>query len=165
MAKKKKSGASTITHCPDGGIVTPVPSNPAPVNSGACEIGPISQDDRADEARRLRLERAYCAYRDSRCERDSESPVCAHPCNGDEAFYYQSPKLPDGTPNPYQGQYPASYTKGLPHDPQTGLGDPGIYKLLLKALATNEPEDFENINPLGCDRRLENTAGGACLRA
>lgn len=169
MVKKKKSGASakakkmessvsTVAYCPDGGIVTPMPSNPAAVNSGACEIGPVSQDERADEARRLRLERAYCAYRDSRCETDS--PVCAYPCNGDEAFYYQSPELPDGTPNLYQGQYPASYTKGLPHDPQTGLGDPGIYKLLLKALATNKPEDFENIGPLGCDRLLENPQAG-----
>lgn len=100
-AKKKKSSVLAIAHCPDGGIVTPVPSNPAAVISGTCEISPISQDERADEARRLRLERAYCAYRDSRCETDSESPICTHPCNGDEAFYYQSPELPDGTPNPY----------------------------------------------------------------
>lgn len=160
MAKKKKSSLSAIAHCPDGGILTPVPSNPEAVISGACEISPISQDDRADEARRLRLERAFCAYRDLRCETDVESPVCAHPCNGDEAFYFQSPELPDGNPNPYQGEYPASYTKGLPHDAQTGLGDPEIYQLLLEALASNEPEDFENIFPLGCDRRLENPQAG-----
>jgi hypothetical protein len=47
--------------------------------------------------------------------------------------------------------YPASYSKGLPHDRMTGLVRGDVYCLLLKALASNEPDDFEQVAPLGCD--------------
>ncbi|MDP9122569.1 MAG: vanadium-dependent haloperoxidase [Acidobacteriota bacterium] len=41
--------------------------------------------------------------------------------------------------------YAANYSKGLPHDPKTGLVDPKAYETLLHALSTGEPEDFEKI--------------------
>lgn len=151
-------------HCPEEGVITTPPTNPEKVCEGACEIGPESQSDRAKEARRIRLEAAWCPHQDPRCKQDPEQgyPVCGHPCNGDEAYYYQSETLPGGEPNPFKGYYLASFTKGLPHDPQTGLGDPYVYCLLLKALATGEPQDFENVRPLGCERRLEDFCKQYC---
>jgi len=154
MAKNKKSATP-----PEGGLAKGnrkrktaggLPSDPATVCGGACEIGPWTGDDRQDEAIRLREEAAHCSHQDERCS----GTHCAHPCNGDEAHYY-------GTPNPFQGQYIASYTKGIPHNALTGLGDPTVYCLLLKALATGDPADFEAISPLGCgmsiaQRKLEN---------
>jgi hypothetical protein len=137
--------------CPPGGVVTPPPSNPDEVYKGGCEIGPDSQKERAHEARRHRLEAAYCPHHDPRCEHEEEE-VCKHYCNGDEAYYYKN----------YDGQFIASYTKGLPHDAKTGLGDPDVYKRLLCAMATGKPEDFEKIRPLGCEKREQDRCKEVC---
>jgi hypothetical protein len=48
----------------------------------------------------------------------------------------------------------ACFTKGLPHDP-AGRVDPAAYDLLLRALVSGEPADFERI-PLGGYARLAN---------
>jgi hypothetical protein len=48
----------------------------------------------------------------------------------------------------------ACFTKGLPHDP-AGRVDPAAYDLLLRALTSGEPADFERI-PLGGFARLAN---------
>lgn len=142
------------TYCPDGGVLTCPPTDLSTVCQGACEVGPTDQADHAAEARDIRLQAAYCPHRDPRCQSVPPCEICAHPCNGDEAYFYNSRHLPDGSPNVFAGQYPASYTKGLPHDPQTGLGDPDVYCLLLTALATGEPQDFEDVRPLGCEARM-----------
>ncbi len=36
----------------------------------------------------------------------------------------------------------------------TGLGDPNVYCLLLTALSTGDPKDFEKVRPLGCEARM-----------
>ena len=146
-------------HCRRGGASTPPPTDAQTVCDGACEIGPIAQDDRTDEARRLRLEAAYCPHTDPCCQPGAAGqgyPTCEHPCNGDEAHYHQNTHPDPGNPvadipNPFAGQYIASFTKGLPHDPQTGLGAPVVYCRLLQALATGDPADFEAVRPLGCE--------------
>lgn len=137
------------------------------VCDGACEIGPQSAAERVAAARRIRIEAAWCPHPDPRCkcgsgsseaapggaaaEEAAEPPLpvpCPHPCNGDEVRYQAQ----------YKNQFPANFTKGLPHDPKTGLHDPSaananVYCLLLKALATGNPQDFENVRPLGCEWR------------
>lgn len=183
-----KNDAAGQQHCPVGGVVTTPPSNGTMVADGACEIGPLSPEQRAECAREVRRQGAECLYLDERCQQsgscatpagngngngegkgdgdgDGQGSYCDHPCNGDEIFYQQSPTLPDGSPNPYKERYPASFTKGFPHDPQTGLlqDDPTpdaedgteAYRRLLFALATGNPDDFENIRPLGCRRCVE----------
>ena len=130
---------------PDQGVTTLPPSPVGQVCEGACELGPVTHDDRRDDAERLRREAAHCPHHDVRCATNAQETVCSHPCNGDEAHYYSSSEL--------TGQYPASYTKGLPHDPQTGLGDPAVYCKLLEALASGDPQDFEEVRPLGCEAR------------
>jgi hypothetical protein len=48
----------------------------------------------------------------------------------------------------------ACYSKGLPHDPR-GVVDPKAYEVLLRALGTGKPDDFERI-PLGGFVKLAN---------
>ncbi|MEE1939097.1 vanadium-dependent haloperoxidase [Streptomyces sp. TRM 70361] len=54
--------------------------------------------------------------------------------------------------------YIANFSKGLPHD-GNGEVDPAAYRLLLRALHTGRPEDFERV-PLGGDRKLVNPQSG-----
>jgi hypothetical protein len=126
---------SEAERCSETGVTTSVPSNPATVYKGACEIGPVSHNGRAAEALHVREEAAHCRHHDPGCKHD---PVCGHPCNGDEAYYYDQYK-----------EYIASFSKGLPHVPATGLVEPQVYKKLLYALATGNPKDFEDVLPLG----------------
>jgi hypothetical protein len=127
------------------GATTPLPTSVDAVCQGGCELGPLTQAERRDDAERLRREAAHCPHHDARCSTTAQEPVCAHPCNGDEDHFHGSSDFP--------GQYPASYTKGLPHDPGTGLGDPTVYCKLLEALATWDPQMFEAVRPLGCEAR------------
>src|SRR6202158_6136003 len=55
----------------------------------------------------------------------------------------------------------ARYSKGLPHD-QLGMVDAAAYRLLLQALASGSPADFERI-PLGGFIKLANPQGGLAL--
>jgi hypothetical protein len=93
-----------------------------------CELGPLTGVPRADTARQRRVTAADC---------ERAKPIPSHPCNGDEARY--------ATRN-----YFASYTKGLPHlYNRFGEVDSAAYCTLLRALASGNPNDFEQI-PLGC---------------
>lgn len=70
--------------------------------------------------------------------------------------------LPVQTPNGDEGLYLnriGSFTKGLPHDPTTGEVDGAAYNLLLAALASGDPLDFEGLT-LGGARRLVNPQAG-----
>ncbi len=74
--------------------------------------------------------------------------------------------LPDSSPatNGDEAAHPgwiACYSKGLPHDAR-GEVDAAAYRLLLRALETGEPRDFESI-PLGGFVKLANPQGGLAL--
>lgn len=73
--------------------------------------------------------------------------------------------LPDQVSNGEENSYPyvANYSKGLPHD-SVGLVDTTAYRLLLRAVGTGRPEDFERI-PLGGVRRLVNPQAGLAFHA
>ena len=57
-----------------------------------------------------------------------------------------SQQLPSGeeTAYVYNGglSYAGSFTKGLPHDPQTGLADPSAFRALVHAIATTHDSDY-----------------------
>ncbi len=92
-------------------------------SSAYAEIGPYTQQQRAIEAYKLRVDAA-------KANRMKKS--LPHPDNGDEA------------------RYPSrinSYSKGLPHD-ALGVVSPSAYDALIRALSTGENADFEAI-PLG----------------
>lgn len=89
----------------------------------SCEIGPVSNRKRLQQAYRLRQEAALF-------QRDL--PLPNHPCNGDENLY----------PNKI-----GNFSKGLPHN-QLGEVILPAYSALIGALSTGDPEEFEFI-PLG----------------
>lgn len=67
---------------------------------------------------------------------------------------------PEHVNNGEEGDYPyvANYGKGLPHD-EAGEVRADAYHTLLRALATQRPEDFERV-PLGRGRKLVNPQCG-----
>lgn len=65
-----------------------------------------------------------------------DRPYNGHQNNGEESG-----------PTAYSN-YIANYSKGLPHDGNTGEVDPSAYAALLTAVTSHNPPDFENI-PLG----------------
>jgi hypothetical protein len=71
-----------------------------------------------------------------------QTPIAAHPSNGDEARY---------------PSYIGSDTRGLPHN-QRGEVDRAAYRLALHAYETGRPEDFEAI-PLAGTRKQPNPLG------
>src|SRR2546426_12563033 len=86
-------------------------------------VAHASDDDsgeRAEQAFKVRLKAA---------RKERNLPIPLHTTNGDEALY----------PNRI-----GNFCKGLPHN-GIGLVDPGAYRSLLDALASDEPEDFEKI--------------------
>ena len=95
-----------------------------------CEIGPISNRKRNQDAFQIREEAALF-------QRDL--PLPGHPCNGDEDLF----------PNKI-----ANFSKALPHD-QLGIVILDAYKALIRALSTGDPDEFETI-PLGGVVRLVN---------
>lgn len=123
----------------------PTPTEECPV---CCELGPISEEERAKCSYGIRVEAAKLEINPQR-----------HPCNGDEACF-------DGRPLPgddrrcgdeFAKLYIASFTKGLPHN-NLGEVDRDAYCALLRAIASGEPDDFEQVK-LGCppmSRMLEN---------
>jgi hypothetical protein len=105
--------------------------------------------------------RQRCAYllRElmARVQRFELNPNPVHPCNGDEAFFESTAQMQ------FRGRFPASFTKGFKHDPQTGEldltnGTPN-FRLLLRALDTGNYDLLEQAM-LGCmggmQRPLEN---------
>jgi len=95
----------------------------------SCEIGPVSNRKRLQEAYGLRQEAALF-------QRDL--PLPNHPCNGDENLY----------PNKI-----GNYSKVLPHNE---LGEVVLtaYNAMIGALSTGDPEEFEFI-PLGSVTKLK----------
>ncbi|HEU4455685.1 MAG TPA: vanadium-dependent haloperoxidase [Longimicrobium sp.] len=92
-----------------------------------CELGPCSPEERADLSRAARLQATNESYQPR-----------SHPCNCDEINFQAS----------HPGRFPASYTKGLPHN---ALGEvlTAPYCELLNAIATANPNLFEGVD-LGC---------------
>jgi hypothetical protein len=73
-----------------------------------------------------------------------------HPANGEEAAYTNPnppPAPPPPDPIPSSLNYIANYSKGLPHN-NVGEVDPAAYRAMLRAVASGNPVDFEQI-PLG----------------
>jgi len=100
----------------------------------AAEVGPQTNEARADAALQHRVDMAQLAH---------DRPLPSHPSNGDEEDY------------PYIG----NFSKGLAHN---GLGevDAAAYSALLAALTSGDPADFESI-PLGPGgRKLTNPQAG-----
>ena len=86
----------------------------------AAEIGPVTAEQRADQAYNVRVAAAL----DQR-----QQPLPSHPTNGDEELYAN--KI-------------ANYSKALPH---SSLGEVNLpsYNALISALTTGNPTDFELI--------------------
>src|SRR5438876_1344128 len=97
-------------------------------NAVAAEIGPETPEQRRNHAYRIRHEAALF---------DKNLSLPDHPTNGDEELY----------PNRI-----GSYSKALPHS-NLGEVDLNAYNLLLRALNTGRPADFEAI-VLGGTRKL-----------
>jgi hypothetical protein len=79
-----------------------------------------------------------------------------------------SPQLPSGeeTAYVYNGalSYAGSFTKGLPHDPQTGLGDPSAFRALVHAITTTREGDYALVPygaPAAQSRPFVNPTAGA----
>ena len=94
-----------------------------PRASHAGAVDPLSPEQRADTALRIRVEAAA---------RERVRPIPEHPTNGDEEHFPS--KI-------------ASFSKGLPHN---ALGEPNVaaFNALVAAMRSGEPEDFEAV-PLG----------------
>jgi hypothetical protein len=123
-------GAGAAATVIGGGLGAPS----APQAARAEEIAPVTGDDRRQAAFQVRVDAATLAF---------NRPVPAQGGNGDEAAY------PSRIGN---------YSKGLPHN-ALGEVDRSAYDLLLAALASGDPDDFEAI-PMGLGRRLTNPQSG-----
>ena len=95
-------------------------------------IGPLTPEERALQARNLRVDAA---------ERNYADPLPEHPNNGDEDTFSQ-PGI-----NPNREFQINSYTKGLPHN-KYGIVKRRAYRALIEALQSGDPDDFEKI-PMG----------------
>lgn len=126
-----------------------------------CELGPgkiVGGDKGEPRARDSRDRRRAAA--DEEFARLFPAPPGnppSHNCNDDETTYSNR-------------NFFASFTKGLPHDSNTGEVMRDAYCALLRALESGDPQDFELV-PLGCDnpcppgcrrpsRKLENPQAG-----
>lgn len=134
MNEKQIENQSQNNECDLNFVVTEPPNrnDSYPI---ACQIGPLSPKRRAVCAEQIR-ERAA----------QSSRTIPEHPCNGDEICFQQ-----DET---FENRFPASFTKGLPHN-ELGEVDAEAYCQLLTALASADPQDFERIR-LGGTRKLAN---------
>lgn len=75
----------------------------------------------------------------------NERPIVDHISNGDE---HKFRKEIDGKDHPI---YPASFTKGLPHEKETGLiKKPQHFQYFVKGIDSGDPRDFRD-TPLGPD--------------
>lgn len=112
---------------------------PRPAQAAEIPAGPAAADaadaagNRAQKAFQLRVKAAEAAR---------DMPAARSAANGDEG----------GIPG-----YAACFSKCLPHD-RLGQVDSGAYDLLLAALASGEPRDFELI-PIGGKVKLANPQG------
>jgi hypothetical protein len=130
---------------PGAGRVGPPPPNAAPIPNcpAGCELGPPTATGPIRARRSLNIRRQAAADEFARlftpptqpppCPIAPLPPPVQHPCNGDEVRY--------------AGTFIGSFTKGLRHDPNTGLVNPAAYCRLLRALNTGQ--GFQNLT-LGC---------------
>ena len=101
----------------------------------AAAVGPLSPGDRADKSLKIRVDAAT---------KERALPIPAHPTNGDEERY---------------SNQIGSYSKGLPHN-DLGEVDVAAYALLVRAMKTGQPSDFEAIpsgspDPLRARRQVD----------
>lgn len=76
----------------------------------------------------------------------NDRPVVEHISNGDEQKFRREDA--DGNDKPI---YPVSFTKGLPHNRDTGLiKDPQHFQYFVRAIDSGDPRDFRD-TPLGPD--------------
>jgi hypothetical protein len=92
-----------------------------------CDIGPETPKERADTSQNVRVAAAKF---------ERKVPIPPHPCNCDEVRYQNQ-------------NFFANFTKGLKKINKFGEVDPDAYCVLLAALESGKPNDFEKI-PLGC---------------
>lgn len=102
----------------------------------AATIGPLDPVHRGNKAFDIRRDQAKSNH--------DATENSAQPTNGDEEAY----------PN-----YIGSYSKGLPHDSNTGEVNVAAYGTMLNALRSGAPNAFENIT-LGGNRKLTNPQSG-----
>lgn len=102
--------------------------------SEQCEIGPLTDGQRREEAFEKRKESAL--FQKNLILED-------HTCNNDENLYAN--KI-------------GNYSKALPHN-SLGEVDPGAYRIWIRALTNANPEEFEQI-PLGGTRRFVDPQAG-----
>jgi hypothetical protein len=84
--------------------------------------------DRREQARAVRDQPAQPAY---------ERPHFPQLPSGEETAYVYDGSL----------SYAGSFTKGLPHDAQTGLADPAAFRALVHAITTTRDADFALVPP------------------
>lgn len=128
------------------------------------ELDPQAQLNREKSSFNIRVEAAVLEF-----NRDKPF-LTTHPTNGDESLFQ---KLTSG----FQNRFIASYTKGLPLNPDPALAnlgevDPEAYCALLRALESGDCEQFEAV-PLGSKdpvcpngsgpRNLEDPQGGSAF--
>ena len=83
----------------------------------------------------------------------NERPIVDHLSNGDEQKFRMEDK--DGKDRPI---YLVSFTKGLPHDKDTGLiKDPQHFQYFVKGIDSGDPRDFRD-TPLGPDMHCGNAS-------
>ena len=103
--------------------------------------------DRRTRSRELREQTAFTAF---------DRPHPPQLASGEEATYVYDGAL----------SHAGSFTKGLPHDEQTGLADPAAFNALVHAIATTRDGDFSNVPrgaPEGVSRRWVNPTAGAAF--
>ena len=168
MNSENRQSQSTPTGCDRTFVVTEPPTNQNDSCPIACQLGPLSPERRADCVKQIRNQAIHESTpgwsewswsRRDWSKRDRTAPdwsperpqkpsrnLPKHPCNGDEIRFQK-----DET---FKNRFPASFTKGLPHN-QLGEVEAAAYCQLLESLASANPKDFERI-PLGGTRKLAN---------
>ncbi|MEM8995679.1 MAG: bromoperoxidase, partial [Acidobacteriota bacterium] len=97
----------------------------------------MNNKDRRQEALRVRVDAAELA---------AARPHPRHVANGDEQKF-RRPRATDPSSN--EPSYLASFTKGLPHEPVTGLvEDSAAFQQFVKAIDSGDPRDFRE-TPIG----------------
>ncbi|HEV8581553.1 MAG TPA: vanadium-dependent haloperoxidase [Thermoanaerobaculia bacterium] len=111
------------------------------VPAAAKAVGPMG-DNRSSSAAVLRRNRAF-QLRMEAATFHKQQPVADHLTNGDETLY---------------ASRIGNYSKGLPHN-SFGEVDPAAYDSLLRAISSNDPDDYDAI-VLGGTNKLTNPQSG-----
>jgi hypothetical protein len=122
--------------------ITGVASTAVPSLAGSSKAEPSAQFENSESY----LVRHSAHLRAELAENLLQTPIPAHPTNGDELLY----------PN-----YIGDDTRGFAHY-RLGEVDPNAYRLALKAYASGDPKDFEAI-PLAGTRKQPNPIGSLAV--